>query len=445
MASISMISPGRICPFSRRSMWLERSPGPSVRRGSGDSTFVRDRASTWGRDLSMRDLAGTFSCDEPTPTPRPPAARPLRPRPARRVRPRCVLRRRRADRGRPEGQAARRSPSPSRPTSRSLTTPSPRSRCRSAGRPPSALRNRSKLVGKVAGTDLSKDSLLQDDMLIFPPDLAPGQREVAILVDAETGVAGKIGPNSMVDIVATYAGNEQANIAPKSTVVVPAARIIEVGQPKLEGGRGVQEAERRPEAGRAGHLRAHAEGAAQGHRGRELRAGGPPGAAAPERVDAAEEGRDDVRPARAAMTQHRLLLAIADTELAQSAVALMQEGEGLAGRRPRVGRRGGRPRAAPARDRRRRAPRRARRGAGHGGRARHLGQLPRGRPGPDRRRRLARRAARRHAGRPARRRQAPALARAAGGERARRRSVVAHDARARGGRGVGRRARSAAS
>ena len=112
--------------------------------------------------------------------------------------------------------------------------------------PPSALRNRSKLVGKVAGTDLTKDSLLQDDMLIFPPDLAPGQREVAILVDAETGVAGKIGPNSMVDIVATYAGNEQAGIAPKSTVVVPAARIIEVGQPKLKGGRGVQEAEADP-------------------------------------------------------------------------------------------------------------------------------------------------------------------------------------------------------
>jgi pilus assembly protein CpaB len=112
--------------------------------------------------------------------------------------------------------------------------------------PRTALRDRSKLVGKVAGTDLSKDSLLQDDMLVFPPDLAPGQREVAILVDAETGVAGKIGPNSTVDIVATYEGNEQAGIAPKSTVVVPAARIIEVGQPKLKGGRGVQEEDADP-------------------------------------------------------------------------------------------------------------------------------------------------------------------------------------------------------
>jgi pilus assembly protein CpaB len=107
--------------------------------------------------------------------------------------------------------------------------------------PSSALRDRGDLVGYVAGTDLSKDSLLQKDMLIATPALSPGQREVAILVDAETGVAGKIGPNSIVDIVATFAGNDQRNIAPKSTVVVPGARIIEVGQTQLKGGRGVQQ------------------------------------------------------------------------------------------------------------------------------------------------------------------------------------------------------------
>jgi pilus assembly protein CpaB len=77
-------------------------------------------------------------------------------------------------------------------------------------------------------------------MLIRPPELAPGQREVAILVDAETGVAGKIGPNSIVDIVGTFEGNDQRGIRPYSAVVVPGARIIDVGQPKLEGGRGVE-------------------------------------------------------------------------------------------------------------------------------------------------------------------------------------------------------------
>lgn len=112
--------------------------------------------------------------------------------------------------------------------------------------PPTALRDRSQLVGYVAGTDLSRDSLLQEDMLISPPDLKPGQREVAILVDAETGVAGKIGPDSVVDILGTFEGDPQRAIQPRSTVVVPAARIIAVGQPQLKGGRGVQQAESDP-------------------------------------------------------------------------------------------------------------------------------------------------------------------------------------------------------
>ena len=113
--------------------------------------------------------------------------------------------------------------------------------------PRTALRDRSQLVGFVAGTDLSRDSLLQKDMLVAPPDLGPGQREVAILVDAETGVAGKIGPDSVVDIVGTYDGQPERGIQPRSTVVVPAARIIAVGQTQLKGGRGVQPAESDPQ------------------------------------------------------------------------------------------------------------------------------------------------------------------------------------------------------
>jgi len=113
--------------------------------------------------------------------------------------------------------------------------------------PRTALRSRAQLVGFVAGTDLTPDSLLQRDMLIAPPDLGPGQREVAILVDAETGVAGKIGPDSVVDIVGTYDGQPERGIQPRSTVVVPAARIIAVGQTQLKGGRGVQPAESDPQ------------------------------------------------------------------------------------------------------------------------------------------------------------------------------------------------------
>jgi pilus assembly protein CpaB len=105
--------------------------------------------------------------------------------------------------------------------------------------PPSALRDPGQLVGTVAAAPLSPNSLLQKDMLVAPPQLAPGQRELAILVDAETGVAGKIGPDSVVDIVATYPGSQRKS--PESRVVVQNARIIEVGTPRVKGGNGVRE------------------------------------------------------------------------------------------------------------------------------------------------------------------------------------------------------------
>jgi pilus assembly protein CpaB len=114
--------------------------------------------------------------------------------------------------------------------------------------PPTALRSRGQLVGLVAGADLTANSLLQKGMLISPPQLAPGQREVAILVDAETGVAGKIGPGAVVDVLGTFPGNPDRGVKPYSKVVVPAARIIDVGQEQLKGGRGVQQAESDPKS-----------------------------------------------------------------------------------------------------------------------------------------------------------------------------------------------------
>ena len=100
--------------------------------------------------------------------------------------------------------------------------------------PVTAMRDRGDVVGLVAGTDLSQNSLLQQGMLVAPPDLAPGEREVAILVDARTGVAGKIGPGKLVDIVASFPATDRK--AAQSRVVVPGARIVEVGQVRLEGG-----------------------------------------------------------------------------------------------------------------------------------------------------------------------------------------------------------------
>ena len=106
--------------------------------------------------------------------------------------------------------------------------------------PATALRDRGQIVGLVAGSRLTKGSILQQGMLSEAPALSAGQRELAILVDAETGVAGKIGPGAIVDIMATYAGNDRGKKA-DSEVVVPGARIIDVGEARIKGGASIDQ------------------------------------------------------------------------------------------------------------------------------------------------------------------------------------------------------------
>ena len=102
--------------------------------------------------------------------------------------------------------------------------------------PATALRDRGQIVGLVPGSRLTKGSILQEGMLTSAPALQTGQRELAILVDAETGVAGKLTPGSIVDIIGTFGGDEQRGIRASSEVVVPAARVINVGESRLKGG-----------------------------------------------------------------------------------------------------------------------------------------------------------------------------------------------------------------
>jgi pilus assembly protein CpaB len=89
------------------------------------------------------------------------------------------------------------------------------------------------LVGKVAAADLPKGSYLQEGMLVGAPALGPGQREIAILIDAETGVAGKVRPGMLVDIYATFEAQptqpRQAQ-RPCAVRVIGGAKVIQTGQ-----------------------------------------------------------------------------------------------------------------------------------------------------------------------------------------------------------------------
>ncbi|MEJ1197966.1 MULTISPECIES: Flp pilus assembly protein CpaB [unclassified Streptomyces] len=82
--------------------------------------------------------------------------------------------------------------------------------------------------GKIAVTTLKKGSLLQSDMIVDQPALRPGQQEVAIMIDAATGVAGKITPGSSVNVYATFEGQREGDPA-QSKIIVTNARVIDVG------------------------------------------------------------------------------------------------------------------------------------------------------------------------------------------------------------------------
>ena len=98
-------------------------------------------------------------------------------------------------------------------------------------------------TGLVAAARIPEGVYLQEGMFEASSAIEPGEREIAILVDAETGVGGKIVSGDLVDIWATFqpegpsvqgVEEEERDAEPAdacSAVVVPKARIIDVGLP----------------------------------------------------------------------------------------------------------------------------------------------------------------------------------------------------------------------
>jgi pilus assembly protein CpaB len=92
--------------------------------------------------------------------------------------------------------------------------------------PETALANAGELAVLVAATDLPAGTVLQASSVTAPPEIAPSQREVAILVSPETGVGGKIRSGDVVDVYATYGGSgEQSS---RAELVLQSVRIIDI-------------------------------------------------------------------------------------------------------------------------------------------------------------------------------------------------------------------------
>jgi pilus assembly protein CpaB len=92
------------------------------------------------------------------------------------------------------------------------------------------------LTGKVAATDVPEGALLEKGMFVNAPTLQPGQREIAIMIDAETGVAGKVQPGMLVDIYASFQQQNGTTQKSCSMRVISKARVINVGQLRKQAG-----------------------------------------------------------------------------------------------------------------------------------------------------------------------------------------------------------------
>ncbi len=94
--------------------------------------------------------------------------------------------------------------------------------------PDGAVRQVSDLAGQVTASPLTKGTLLQGSNLVPRPSLESGQREIAVLVDAETGVAGKVQPGDYVDVWATF-DESVTGSGPRTKLIAQQLLVIDVG------------------------------------------------------------------------------------------------------------------------------------------------------------------------------------------------------------------------
>jgi pilus assembly protein CpaB len=99
--------------------------------------------------------------------------------------------------------------------------------------PDSAVTDLGQIEDRVAVGPLAEGSLLQADMLAERPELDPGQQEIAVMIDASTGVAGKIYPGASINMYAAFRVQEGTGDAEQEFEVVQLmvnnAEVIEVG------------------------------------------------------------------------------------------------------------------------------------------------------------------------------------------------------------------------
>ena len=193
-------------------------------------------------------------------------------------------------RARPHARRARAAADPARRRA-------PEVRARRSGSASQALRDPSQIGALVPNTALPAGVELQQGMLVEPPALEKGQQEISILINADTGVAGKLQPGDMVDVLATFQPDDNTRSPASARTIIRRARIVTIGLPRAAarpGGRRQRAAPghaRSPAGARPGDLRAAPDARPAPDLRGDLRVGDPPVAHPPRRRDAQAAAR----------------------------------------------------------------------------------------------------------------------------------------------------------
>lgn len=88
-----------------------------------------------------------------------------------------------------------------------------------------ATRDPEELVGRRVAFNVGTGTYLSDDMLLAPSSLNEDEREIALTVDAKTGIAGRIQTGDFVDVYAVFGENTDVGT---SRVLVRGVRVVSV-------------------------------------------------------------------------------------------------------------------------------------------------------------------------------------------------------------------------
>lgn len=87
------------------------------------------------------------------------------------------------------------------------------------------IRDKEQLIGRRVSFNVSSGTYLGSDMLLNPSTLDDNEREIAMTVDAKTGIAGRVKSGDFVDVYAVF--GEETDGA--SRVLVRNVRVVSVG------------------------------------------------------------------------------------------------------------------------------------------------------------------------------------------------------------------------